>query len=298
MRRALGACAAILVCLAAGCPGWPGGRLIPIDPDDGQSLKARSYSPVGFDKIFGQNPAQGLFVESVLIERPVGDPFLDRGLWTEARTALPPETDAILAENGLRVVILSGSPPAEFQKLLESESNTVNPRLQTFASRREAVLPTAGPHEKCEYEVLTDLAAPRKPVRLEQARGGILVRPNLNGGAVRLRCEPRVQHSERQDWILPTADATDFVLRSEVPLECYPDLGFEVALSPGDYLVIGWPASAEKTLGSALFAVEAEGRPRQRVLVIRAGWCGEKPGGLPFEPSSKGRPVAAQAAHR
>ena len=299
MRRILGACAAVLTCAAAtGCPGWPGGRLIPIDSTPEKSLTARSFSPTGFDKVFGQTPAQGLFVESVLIERPVGDSVLDRELWSQARTALPPETDAILAENGIRVVVLGGNLPPAFQRLIESETDTVNPHSLTFANRRDAVLPTAGPHEKCEYEILTDLAGERRTVSLEQARCGIAVRPALNGSRVKLWCEPRVQHSERQDWIRPTDDGTAFVVRSEVPVERYPELGFEASLSAGDYLVIGSPAAADGALGSALFAVEAGGRPRQRVLVIRAGWRGDRPGALAVEPSRAGQPIAAQASNR
>jgi hypothetical protein len=299
MRRILGACATVLICaVATGCPGWPGGRLIPIDSTSEKSLKARSFSPTGFDKVFDPAQAEGLFVESVLIERPVGDPFLDRELWSRARTALPPQMDALLAENGLRVVVLGGNLPAEFQQLIESETDTVNPYSLTFANRREAVLPTAGPHKKCEYEILADLAGEKRTIALEEARGGILVRPSLNGNRVKVWCEPRVQHSERRDWIRPTADGTDFVLRSEVPTERYPEVGFEVSMAAGDYLVIGSPAAAEGTLGSALFSVEAGTRPRQRVLVVRAGWRGERPEGLPIQPSPAGAPIAAQAARR
>jgi hypothetical protein len=285
-----------LVCRAAGCPGWPAGRLIPLGPADPSPLTARSFAPTGFDRVFGRAAVDGLFVESVLFERPVGDSFLDRELWSRARTPLPPETEAILAENGLRVTVLGGILPPKFQELIESETDAVHPHALTFSSRREAVVPTAGPHERCDFEVRTDLGGTSRAVRLEQARGGLLIRPSLKPSGVSLWCEPRVQHSERRDWIRPTADGTQFVVQGEVPVERYPELGFEVLLGADDYLVVGWPAGAEGTLGSALFAVEAGRRPRQRVLVIRAGWRGERPGMALPHPGRSGPPVAAQAS--
>ena len=47
-------------------------------------------------------------------------------------------------------------------------------------------------------------------------------------------------------------------------------LGFDAKLSRTDYLIIGWSADQADTLGAALFAVEAKGQPRQRVLAVRA----------------------------
>jgi hypothetical protein len=293
----------ILGCVAAaGCPGWPGGRLVPTVPADGkESIRAQSLSPGGAANPFEQT-AEGLHVESVLLERPVGDPVLDRELWAGTRPVLPPEAEAILAENGLRVAVLSGELPPSLRQLIESESNTVNPHFLTFGSRREAVIPTAGPNKTCEYEVLNSLSGERRTVKLSQSRSGVLVRPTLSargpqrtGERFKLRCEPRIQHGERQDWIRPSDEGTQFVLHGEVPQECYPELGFEVTLGRGDYLVIGWPASADRTLGSALFAVEADGRPRQRALLIRAGGRGERPG----KPGgAHGQPIAAVASRR
>src|SRR5437764_685220 len=137
------------------------------------TTKVRSLGPTP--------PADGVFVQSVLVEQPVGDPFLDRDLWAAGPSAvLADETRVLLAENGL-----------------------------------------------------------------------------------------------------PTADGTGFTLQGEVPVEKYPGLGFTAVLGPNDYLILGWPADRSQTLGEAMFAVEANGRPRQRVLVIRAGRLGDAPTDLP-----------------
>lgn len=215
-------------------------------------------------------PADGLVVESVLVEQPAGDPFLDRGIWATARPVGGGETRVLLAENGLRVGLITGTGPQRLQDLFASESDTVNSKRMSFASRKEAVVPTAGPVDPCAFAVVADLAGQPQRVNLKQARCGVLVRPVAADGRVRLGCEPQIQHGTRRELIRPNEDGTRFTKSEEVPLERFPDLGFEVTLGPDDYLVVGGAADQPGTLGSVLFSAEANGRPRQRVLVIRA----------------------------
>lgn len=224
---------------------------------------ARSLAPAA--------SSDGLLIESLLLERPAGDPILDRDLWAAALWPGSPEARALLTENGLRAGVLAGAPPPGFQTLLDSEADTVNPLRMTFNVRKEAVIPTAGPVDRCAFAVLADLGGKPAGVELKQARCGVLVRPRRGAdGRVRVWCEPQIQHGTRREWFRPNEDGTEFVKSDEVPLEKYPGLGFEVALGADDYLLIGWPADRPATLGSALFRVELEERPRQRVLVLRA----------------------------
>ncbi|HEY1186078.1 MAG TPA: hypothetical protein VGE74_00415, partial [Gemmata sp.] len=162
---------------------------------------ARSLAPV--------QQTEGVYLESVVLERPLGDRFLDRDLWATALPVGTPEIQVLLSENGLRVGVLAGTLPPRFQTLLESESEALSGRGLTFASRTEDVLPTSGPHERCEFRLLTDLAGTRAPVALEQARCGVLVRPEpMPDHRVRMTCEPRIQHGERREWLRPSADGT------------------------------------------------------------------------------------------
>ncbi|WP_439628477.1 hypothetical protein [Gemmata sp.] len=240
----------------------------------------------------------GLVVESVLIEQPLGDTFIDRDLWTEATPVGSPETRALLDENGLRVGVISGTGPQRLQTLLGSETDTVSPQLTTFQMRKDTVLPTATAGA-CKYEVRTDLGGKATTVELTQARCGVLVRPQqASDGRVRVWCEPQVQHGDRQQWLRPNEDGTKFAQHNEVPSEKYAALGVETTLGPDDYLIVGWDAAAADTLGSVLFSADAGGRPRQRVLVIRA-----RPATLPTAPdlppitgAAKRPSVAAQAA--
>ncbi len=246
---------AILICAAgAGC----------VTRDDGPPgvSVARSLAPAA--------PVDGVYLESFLLERPVGDRFLDRDLWNETLPVGTPEARVLLSENGLRVGVLAGALPQRFQSLLRSESDTLNGRGLTFSSRKEDVLPTSGPHERCEFSLRTHLTDPPSDVALERARCGVLVRPEAaERGSVRVKCEPQIQHGERQEQLRPSADITGFVKFEAVPLVRFQPLAFEALLSPNEYLLIGWSADQPNTLGEALFAVDANSQPRQRVLVIR-----------------------------
>jgi hypothetical protein len=273
---------ALIACAAAGC-------LHRADQPPLASV-ARSLPPA--------QPTEGVYLESVLLERPVGDPFLDRDLWNEVLPIGSAETRALLAENGLRAGVLTGTLPPRFRALLESDAEALNGRGLTFAMRKEETLPVSGPAERLEYELLTDLAGRRTRVRLTQARSGVLVRPEpLADGRVRVWCEPQIQHGERRDWLRPSADGTGFVKYEEVPLARYPTLAFDAALGRNEFLVVGWQADQPDTLGAALFGVEASGQPRQRVLVVRARQANPtSPPDLPPLGPNRRPTVAAEAA--
>jgi len=258
---------------------------------------AASRTVGGFGNAFGNaldvEAATGHHVQSVLFERTLGDPLINRDIWSRDAAALPVQTRVLLEENGLRVAVVGGNLPTEFLRMLESGDGAVSPQAHTFGTRTDVVVPTVGPVEKCRFCVRADLVGTTETKSLDALHGGFSIQPRLaDDGRVTLRVEPQVQHGERQDYIRPAADATGFTLQSELPQERYASLGFDVTLDPGDYLVIGWPAADEgdsRTLGAALFCVDAKGEPRQRVLVLRAGFRGEV---VPAKPGA-GRAIAA-----
>ncbi|MCS6863996.1 MAG: hypothetical protein RMJ56_08195 [Gemmataceae bacterium] len=241
---------------------------------------------------------EGLYLESLLLERPWGDSFLNDELWKFTLPVGSQETRVLLAENGLRAGILTGHLPPRFQKLLEDDAAVVNPRGLTFALRRDEVIPTAGPHDKCHFQFLSDLARPRVPVRFSNARAGILVRPEATAdNRVQLLCEPRIQYGEKREWFRPSTDNTEFVKHQEVPQARYPECAFETVLSRDDYLLIGCSEEHHDTLGEALFRVEAHQVPYQRVLVLRSWVVNAKASSdLPALGSPRRPSIAAQAA--
>jgi hypothetical protein len=211
----------------------------------------------------------GLAIRTVLIEQPAGDPFLSRGLWKSAGQPLPHEQSALLARNGLRVGVLTGMVPGEFEQLITTAA--VSPMHRTMQPQKPKVVPVNGPLDRCSYQAFHDLAADPTPAELISAECGLSVtaRPG-EGDRVTLVCEPQVQHGDKQAWLKPSADGTEFTRRDAKPLESFPTLSFEVTLGPQDYLVIGAADDSTSTLGQAFFYTATENRARQRVLVIRA----------------------------
>ncbi|HSQ58539.1 MAG TPA: hypothetical protein VLM40_22655 [Gemmata sp.] len=213
----------------------------------------------------------GVILDYVLVEQALSDAFIDRDLWENALPVGQPETRALLAENGLRAGILLGTAPQKLQTLLDSDIDTVSPRRLTFQHRKAAVIPTAAPRDPCRYRVLTDISARPNMVELNDARCGIVVRPELSSnGGVKIWCEPLVQHGALQEWYRPNEDGTQFIKEEDAPTEKYPVLGFEATLGAEDYLLIGCSSDEPLSLGAVTFTSEKSGNPRQRILVIRA----------------------------
>lgn len=249
--------------LIAGCAACACGCVTRTERAPASAAALRALDPV-----VGTN---GIYLESVLIERPLGDAFLDRDLWAAGVPVGTPEGAALLAENGLRAAVLRGNVPDKFRKLLDSEADTLGAKASTFGQRADDVVPTSSTIAKCKFDLLPDLAAPRAPVELERARFGVRVRPERTAdGRVRVSCEPEVQYGERKLRFRPTDDSTGFVTAEELPVVRYAKFAFDAHLAPGDFLIVGWSAEQPNTLGAALFAAEADSGPRQRVLVIRS----------------------------
>jgi hypothetical protein len=251
----------LLVCVAVVAGGCE--RLLTHAVRPTTSTVVRSLAPFASE--------DGLVVESLLLERPVGDPFLDGDLWNHVLPVGSPERRTLLTENGLRAGILTGSIPTAFQTLLDSPADTVDSQARTFNRRKDTVVPTAGPVDPCRFMLLKDLAGQPDRIELHHARGGIFIKPESTGdGRVRLYCEPQIQHGDRREWYRPTEDGTQLAKYDELPLERYPICSFEVTLGPDDYLIMGWSADQLESLGAVLFGVVAQQQPRQRVLVLRA----------------------------
>jgi hypothetical protein len=258
MPRATGGIFLCLIVSGMGCERFFTPSDKPVTPS-----VARSLAPAF--------PADSLIVESVLIERPLGDPYIDRELWESTMPVGSPETRALLAENGLRASILVGIFPSQLQTMLGTKADVVDPHLLTFNNRKEAVLPSAGPIKECQYDLLADLAGKPESFTLKDANCGVLVRPQpLEIGKVKLWCEPQLQHGSRLERFRASEDGTRLTVTEEMPTEKYPVLGFEVVLHADECLAIGSISERQNTLGTTLFGVEVEGTPRQRLLLIRS----------------------------
>lgn len=250
-------------------------------------------------EVFGSSP-DAVVLMTALIDRPGGDPYLTDGLWAAADKPLPHETAALLAENGIRVGVISGIPPAEFSALVTSEKATTARRLNLRRLNEPKILPVLGPVEALEYSVLPGLKADRVGVAVAGAECGFEVTPTAatTGDRVTLSFKPQVQHGPRQSWIKAAADGTGFAWDSRKPLEEYPALAASVTLAKGDYLVVGATDKPAGTIGEAFFFAKEPGRVRQRVLVVRASRGGGPDATLADAAPRPTRSVAARVGER
>ncbi len=204
-------------------------------------------------------------LQTALLEVPVGDHYLNNGFWAAAdEQAIDLERKAVLEDNGFRVGLIGGIPPAEFQALITSERS--NPDAHNLRLRADNARPLtigeARPH--CRFTLQTE--GKPVPVSLENARCVLQVTPKLAAdGAVQLTFLPVVQYGDKTILALPAEGG----LRGQQATERYPALGWEVTLAGPTYVVVGTRFDRVDTLGHQFF-VTTGAKPVQRLLAIRA----------------------------
>ncbi|HXG12002.1 MAG TPA: hypothetical protein VNK04_19770 [Gemmataceae bacterium] len=216
--------------------------------------------------------ANMVVMEVALIERPVGDPYINEELWDLAdEQVIPLERKALVADNGFRVAQIAGMGPAGFRALLTSERSCANPRRIQRQAGDPTTLLLGLTMPRCRFRLVQDGRA--EEVELEQALCTLLVVPTLtNDGRTRLRFTPQLRHGETALLPRPTADRSgtySWALREHRPTEAYPNLSWEVTLAPNEYVVVGGRFDRPETLGHRFFVRSDEPNPVQRLLVIR-----------------------------
>ncbi len=227
-------------------------------------------------------------VRSVLLERPTGDSYLGDQLWDTTMKPLPPETAALLAENGLRVGTFPSNAPAELLERIDAGDGTVRPHEATTNLGEAKILPVNGPVPSVSFQSFDDIGA--TPTRFEFANaqfGFTVTATPADGEKLSLVFEPKLQHGDRHGWLRPTLDGTGFIRHDQKGAERFPKLKFEVKLRQGEFLVIGPSERPADRLGGAWFVSDSNGGSRMRVLVVRA-WRGPS---VPADPLP-GRRVA------
>jgi hypothetical protein len=283
MRWGQGLLLALLAVCLAGCaigePGRAGswtGRLRPF------------HGPAG------SNVVQ---IDTFLVERPIGDRYLNEGLWSLAdEQVVPLELKPVLEDNGLRIGVVAGLIPSELRELLTSERNCPDPRrLRRRAGETPTLLPLGPALPRCQFELHQDGQAVR--VELAQAQCGLLVAPSLTAdGRARLKFTPELRHGEPA--LMPRAAAEpggaySWVLQEQQPKETYPHLSWEVTLSANEYVVIGGRLDRPGTLGHQCLVRPGEARPVQRVLILRTAFTPSD--GEPEDEAEGVPPLAVQA---
>jgi len=222
-----------------------------------------------------------VYVDVAVIERTLGDSFLNRELWNEAdeevvriesEPAISLERKRALEKNGFRVGQVGGLLPSKLHDLLTSERSCQTRRIELHAGH-ETVLSCGPPWPKCYYRLLHDDRS--APVELDRARCELEVVPSLaDEGRIRLRFTPRIKHGDVKTAFVPVHESDGqrrWDRQEDQAEEVYPWLSWTLTLVPSEYVVVGALVDNGDTLGEQFFLTQEEGRPIvQRLLVLRA----------------------------
>jgi hypothetical protein len=261
---------AVLIILAAGALGgcFSGNK----DRSTARSSGPPMAGLVGEDVVY---------VDVAVVERTLGDAFLNQQLWNEAdeevvhvesEPAVSLERKRALEKNGFRVGQIGGMLPSKLHDLLTSERSCQTRRIELHADH-ETILPCGPPWPQCRYRLLREDHS--ATVELNQARCEFEVVPSLaDEGRIRLRFTPRVRHGEVKSAFVPIRDADGQLhwdRHEDQTEEAYPWLGWTLALVSNEYVVLGALVENGDTLGEQFFLTREEDHPIvQRLLVLRA----------------------------
>jgi hypothetical protein len=276
-------CQAVALALLAG----PLAGCFPVAPQQSSS----PYGPPTFASPGGRDAVQ---LEVAVLERPVGDRFINRDLWELADEEANLDRKVALESNGFRVCQIGGTPPARLLALLRSERSCANPRRLSLAAGKATPVVLGPVWPRCDFELHRGALA--VPVELSQAQCQLQVVPAPEDGKVNLSFTPVVKHGETSMRPCAVAQADGsrrWELQTEQPCESYPWLNWELAVLPTEYVIVGTMLERPGTLGHRCF-LETEGQsPVQRLLVLRAGRSATEAWGEELQ--GRAPPLALQA---
>jgi hypothetical protein len=279
--------AAVLALLSATLPGC-------FTPDG-----ERDGALFGVKRLFGGPTGNDVVRLCVaVVERPVGDPTLDRDLWDLVdEQVLDSDRRLQLARNGFRVGRFGGAPPPALHALVSSERTcSASPQHIQLRAGNEHIVRIGPSSSQCRFRL--DQDGQSTDVELAQALCQLRVVPTLaNDGGVTLRFIPFVKHGPMKQK--PVAVRTpggelqwDLVVAQDE--ETYPWLAWEMTVDANDTVVIGSRPDAADTLGQRSFAQTEIAAPMKRVLVLRASRVLADPAAAATS-QGRGVPLAIQA---
>jgi len=257
MRHCQGVVLAVLTAGLGGCLTGPSER-----------------SPIGdvqkpFSGPTGKDVVQ---IDLAQIQIPLGDRYANHDLWAQAdEQEVSLEQKPVLEANGFRVCQVGGVPPAGLQALLTSPRSCPDPhRIRLRAGTAHPVL--LGPvWQHCAFRL--HQGSRESPVDIEQAQCLLEIVPRIGeDGRTVLTFTPHLRHGQARIAPKPKQDpagALHWEWDAGQPEEAYPWLGWQLTVTPNEYVVVGTDLERPDTLGQRCF-LHQENAPRvQRLLVIR-----------------------------
>jgi hypothetical protein len=213
-----------------------------------------------------------VFVDSAIIERPVDDAYCAETVWDLCdEQCVGLERLALFEENGLRVGRLAAPLPAKLQNLLNSRRSCSGPRRQR-ARPDEPVRVALGGQKRSRTRLELQGKHPRK-LDLRDASGHLEIIPRWDGERLSVFITPVVTHGTSQPR--PTVESSPegalrLALDTREPTEELGELGFEIVLEPGEYLLFGPRNGNPRLAGPALLTHTEDDATVGRWVLVRA----------------------------
>jgi hypothetical protein len=229
-------------------------------------------------------------LEIAVLAIPLTDRTGPAAIWTSAdEQTVPADRKARLEDNGLRIGVIGGIPPAALLGYLTSDKTNPNPQQCIRKMGEAKVVPFGGTLPECRFNLVLDGAS--KPMTLDNAECELQITSVLRAESLLLQLVPQIPHGKKS--MLPGSDgAGGWALQGQKAIERFGALQVEVPLGNSEYLVVGERDKAD-SLGRLFFRAMGE-RPVERLLVIRANRT--PPESTPIARNDPNLPLAAQAA--
>lgn len=221
-----------------------------------------------FHPLQGPTGPDVIQMEVAVLERPVGDRYLNEELWAQAdEMVVDLDQKVSLENNGLRVCQVAGITPPGLQALLTSKRSCVNHRYVLRHAGSAYTLLLGPKAQDARFQIHWEGQA--EEADFEQAQYKLEVLPTLGKDAhVHLRFTPSIEHGEAKLVTRRNPDGA-FALNTERPVAAYPALSWEVSLAQNEYVAVGAHFDRPQTLGHQFFIRPDEPVPVQRLLVVR-----------------------------
>jgi hypothetical protein len=222
-----------------------------------------------------------VYLDVFVLERPLGDSFFNRELWTEAdeeaihadgEQAISLERKTVLEKNGFRVGQLGGAlPPTKLQDLLTSHRSCQGNRIQLHAGH-ETKIPLGPLWPRCRCRLVREDQG--QSVDLAKGQCLLEVVPTLaDEGRVHLRFTPQIKHGDVRSVFESVRDADGLLhwgRQEKQPEEVYPWLDWTLTVAPNEFVVVGALLDRGETLGEQFFLSGEDNPGVQYLLVLRA----------------------------
>jgi hypothetical protein len=231
-------------------------------------------------------------LEYVLIERPAGGEEINRQVWNRIDEQIFPfETRTVLEATGLRVGIASESTSGPLRKMIDDPRTGRGHRFRTFSLDKPAPLLVSGVTPHTAFTIPAGENGTTKFAHDDTTLGFEVTVRDAPDGKVLVKLVPHARFREAGHFLPSAAGERD------VGTEQFPGAGFEIGLSPNEFLVIGTDSYREGTFGHAALTGPSDDRLVQRLLVLRAGRTRSERDALPSDRNTQAvaPPIASQA---